>query len=172
MIEFVTLAFLIFSIFLESDSIPLTVILYLTKVSFCSNYLHFISFNLRLAFFIFWSIALTYLICSSFILKWIITLSRYTFTNFPRYFLNTLFINLWKVTDALYSLNSITLNWYYPVLIRNAIFSISYFLNHICQYADTKSRLVNYLLLQNLLHVLLMLGNGYLSDMVILFNSS
>ena len=132
--------------FLGLGSIFLAVILYFTKMSFCLNYLHFISFNLRFTSLIFWNTALIYLMYSSFILEWIITSSRYTFTNFPRYYLNTLFINFWKVADALHSLNGITLNWYYPILVKNAVFSISCFLSYTCQYADVRSRIINHLL--------------------------
>jgi len=132
--------------FLKSGLIPLTVILCPTKVSSYLNYLHFVDFNLRFTSLIFWSIALICLVYSSFILKWIIISSRYTSINFLKYCLNTLFINLWKVASALHSPNDMTLNWYCLVLIKNAIFSIFCFLNHTYQYADTRSKVINYLL--------------------------
>ena len=150
---------------------PLILILCPTKISSCSNHLHLLGFNLRLASLIFCNTARTCLICSSFDLEWIITSSRYTSTNLPIYGLNILFINLWNVTDALHSLKGITQNWYYPFLILNAVFSLSFFLTKTCQYAEAKSRLVNHLLSQNLLHVSLILGNGYQSGIVTLFSS-
>src|SRR6266545_7368727 len=143
-----------------------------TKVSSCSNHLHLLGFNLRLVSLIFCSTARTCLICSSFDLEWMITSSRYTFTNLPMYGLRILFINLWNVAGALHNLKGITRNWYCPFLILNAVFSQSFFRTKTCQYAEAKSKLVNYLLLQNLLHVSLMLGNGYRSGMVTLFNGA
>src|SRR6266545_5281078 len=145
---------------------PLTPMTCPTKVSSCSNHLHFVGFSLRLASLIFWSTARTCLICSSFVLEWIITSSRYTLTNLPIYGLNILFISLWKVAGALHNPKGITLNWYCPFRVLNAIFFRSLFLTKTCQYAKAKSRLVNHLLSQNLLHVSLMLGSGYRSDMV------
>src|SRR6266542_3934188 len=99
-----------------------------------------------------------------------ITSSRYTSTNLPTYGLKILFISLWKVTGALHNPKGITRNWYCPLLVLNAVFSQSFFLTKTCQYA--KSKLVNHLLLQNLLHVSLMLGNGYRSGIVTLFNGA
>src|SRR6266542_5046979 len=107
-----TWAFLIFSIFLGSGLILLIPILCPTKVSSCSNYLHLLGFNLRLASLIFLSTARTCFICSSFVLEWMITSSRYTSTNLPTYGLNILFINLWKVAGALHNPKGITRNWY------------------------------------------------------------
>src|SRR6266542_4966748 len=101
-----------------------------------------------------------------------ITSSRYTSTNLPTYGLKILFISLWKVAGALHNLKGITRNWYCPLLILNAVFSRSLFLTITCQYAEAKSRLVIHLLPQNLLHFSLMLGNGYRSGMVTLFNSA
>src|SRR6266545_8389385 len=95
-----------------------------------------------------------------------ITSSRYTSTNLPTYGLNILFISLWNVAGALHNPKGITRNWYYPFLVLNAIFSRSLFLTKTCQYAEAKSRLVNHLLSQNLLHVSLMLDNGYQFGMV------
>src|SRR6266540_1657890 len=151
---------------------PLILITCPTKVSSCSNHLHLLDFNLRLASLIFWSTARTCLICSSFDLKWIITSSRYTSTNLPIYGLNILFISLWNMAGALHNLKGITRNWYCPFLVLNAVFSRSFFLTKTCQYAEAKSKLVNHLLLQNLLHVSLMLGNGYRSGIVTLFNGA
>src|SRR6266542_484553 len=99
-----------------------------------------------------------------------ITSFRYTFTNLPRYGLKILFINLWNVAGALHNLKGITQNWYCSLLVLNAVFSRSFFRTMTCQYAEAKSRLVNHLLPQNLLHVSLMLGIGYRSSIVILFN--
>src|SRR6266542_2057376 len=100
------------------------------------------------------------------------TSSRYTSTNLPMYGLKILFISLWKVAGALHNLKGITQNWYCPLLVLNAVFSWSFFLTKTCQYAEAKSRLVNHLLFQNLLHVSLMLGNGYRSGIVTLFNGA
>src|SRR6266508_1855295 len=111
---------------LGSDLMPLIPILCLTKVSFCSNYLHLLGFNFRLAFLIFWSTARTYLICSFFVLEWMITSSRYTSTNLPMYGLNILFISLWNVAGALHNPKGITRNWYCPFLVLNAVFSRSF----------------------------------------------
>src|SRR6266542_481414 len=149
---------------------PLIPITCPTKVSSRSNHLHLLGFNLRLASLIFWSTACTCLICSSFVLEWMITSSRYTSTNLPIYGLKILFISLWKVAGALHSLKGITWNWYCPLLILNAVFSQSFFLTKTCQYAEVKSRLVNHLLSQNLLHVSLILDSGYRSGIVTLFN--
>ncbi len=135
------------------------------------NYLYFVSFNLKFVSLIFYSTALTCLMCSFFILEWIITLSRYISTNFLRYDLNILFINLWKMAGTLHNPNGITLNWYCPILVKNAIFFISCFLNHTCQYAEARSKVVNHLLFQNWLHVSLILDSEYLSSIIILFNS-
>src|SRR6266496_2943314 len=151
---------------------PLIPITCPTKVSSCSNYLHLLGFNLRLASLIFWSTARTCLICSSFVLEWIITLSRYTSTNLPMYDLKILFISLWNMAGALHNPKGITRNWYYPFLVLNAVFFQSFFLTKTCQYAEAKSKLVNYLLPQNLLHVSLMLGSGYRSGMVTLFKGA
>src|SRR6266511_3636245 len=164
--------FLIFSIFLGSGLIPLIPITCLTKVSSCSNHLHLLGFNFRLASLIFWSTACTCLICSSLDLEWMIISSRYTSTNLPMYGLKILFINLWNVTGVLHNLKGITRNWYCPFLILDAVFSQSLFLTKTCQYAEAKSRLVNHLLPQNLLHVSLMLGNGYRSGIVTLFSDA
>src|SRR6266536_3675770 len=158
--------------FLGSDLMPFTPITCPTKVSSCSNHLHLLGFNLRLASLIFWSTTRTCLICSSFDLKWMITSSKYTSTNLPIYGLKTLFISLWNVAGALHNPKGITQNWYCPFLVLNAVFSQSLFLTKTCQYAEAKSKLVNYLLLQNLLHVSLMLGNGYRSGIMTLFSSA
>src|SRR6266542_2047294 len=101
-----------------------------------------------------------------------ITSSRYTSTNLPMYGLKSLFINLWKVAGALHNLKSITLNGYCPLLVLNAVFSRCLFLTMTCQYAEDKFKLVIHLLPQNLLHVSLMLGSGYRSGMVTLFNGA
>src|SRR6266545_7255862 len=101
-----------------------------------------------------------------------ITSSRYTSTNLSTYGLKILFINLWKVAGALHNPKGITRNWYYPLLVLNAVFSQSLFLTMTCQYAEAKSKLVIHLLSQNLLHVSLMLGNGYQSGIVTLFNGA
>src|SRR6266498_5371439 len=151
---------------------PLIPILCPTKVSSCLNHLHLLSFSFRLASLIFWSTAHTCLICSSFDLEWIITSSKYTFTNLPIYGLKILFISLWNVAGALHNLKGITQNWYCLLLVINAVFSRSFFLTKTYQYAEAKSKLVNYLLPQNLLHISLMLGNGYQSGIVTLFNSA
>src|SRR6266498_5943377 len=151
---------------------PLIPITCPTKVSSCLNHLHLLGFNLRLASLIFCSTACTCLICSSFVLEWMITSFRYTSTDLPTYGFNILFISLWNVAGALYNLKGITRNWYCPLLVLNAVFFRSFFLTKTCQYAEAKSKLVNHLLLQNLLHVSLMLGNGYQSGIVTLFNSA
>src|SRR6266542_1064168 len=101
-----------------------------------------------------------------------ITSSRYTFTNLPIYGLNILFISLLNVAVILHSPKDITRNWYCPLLVLNTIFSWSFFLTKTCQYAEVKFRLVNHLLPQNLLHVSLILGNGYQSGIVTLFNDT
>src|SRR6266540_4247 len=151
---------------------PLTPITCSTKVSSCSNHLHLLGFNFRLASLIFWSTACTCLICSSLDLEWMIISSRYTSTNLPMYGLKILFINLWNVAGALHNPKGITRNWYWPFLVLNAVFSRSFFLTKTCQYAEAKFKLVNYLLPQNLLHVSLMLGNRYRFGMVTLFNGA
>src|SRR6266540_5048064 len=143
-----------------------------TKVSSCSNYLHLLGFNLRLASLIFCNTARTCLICFSFVLEWMMTSSRYTSTNLPTYGLKILFISLWNVASALHNPKGITQNWYCPLLVLKAVFFRSFFMTKTCQYAEAKSKLVNHLLLQNLLYVSLMLGNGYLSGIVTLFNGA
>src|SRR6266511_2310991 len=167
-----TWAFLIFSIFLGSGLMPLIPITCPTNVSSCSTHLHLLGFNLRLASLIFCNTARTCLICSSFVLEWMITSSRYTSTNLPMYGLKILFISLWKLAGALHNPKGITRNWYCLFLILNVVFSRSLFLTKTCQYAEAKSKLVNHLLFQNLLHVSLMLGNGYRSGIVTLFSDA
>ena len=127
-----TLVFLIFFTFRGSGLIPFLSTRCLTNISFVWNYWYFDSLSLKLAFLIFSNTALICLLCSFRLFEYMITSSRYTYTNFPMYCLRTLFISLWKVASTLFSLNGITLNWYYPFLVRKAILGLSFFLSWIC----------------------------------------
>src|SRR6266540_363767 len=70
--------------------------------------------------------------------------SKYTRMNFLRYFLNTSFINRWKVAGALQSPKSILFHSNSPQGVMKAVTSLDFDSISTCQYPLAKSNEVNH----------------------------
>src|SRR6266540_5350661 len=70
--------------------------------------------------------------------------SKYTRTNFLRYFLNTWFINRWKVAGTLQSLKGILFYSNSPQGVMKAVTSFDFSSISTCQYPLAKSSEVNH----------------------------
>src|SRR6266496_5993516 len=70
--------------------------------------------------------------------------SKYTRTNFPRYFLNTWFIRRWKVAGALQRPKGILFHSNSPHGVMKAVTSLDFDSISTCQYPLAKSSEVNH----------------------------
>src|SRR2546430_5632522 len=76
-----------------------------------------------------------------------ITSSKYTATNFPKYSCRMRFINRWKVPGAYDNPKGMTNHSYNPKGVMNAVFSTSSSFMATCQYPLARSKVVNQLAL-------------------------
>src|SRR6266508_744073 len=87
--------------------------------------------------------------------------SKYTRTNFLRYFLNTWFINHWKVAGALQSLKGILFYSNSPQGVMKAVTSLDFGSISTCQYLLAKFSEVNHPAPLKLANISVCRGIGY-----------
>src|SRR6266540_5878313 len=87
--------------------------------------------------------------------------SKYTRTNFPRYFLNTSFINRWKVAGALQRPKGILFHSNSPQGVMKAVISFDFGSISTCQYPLAKSSEVNHPAPLKLANISVCQGIGY-----------
>src|SRR6266545_8209724 len=87
--------------------------------------------------------------------------SKYTRTNFPRYFLNTWFINHWKVAGILQRLKGILFHSNSLQGVMKAITSLDFDSISTCQYPLAKSSKVNHPAPPKLANISVCRGIGY-----------
>ena len=88
-------------------------------------------------------------------------LSKYIRTNFPRYFLNTWFINHWKVAGALQRPKGILFHSNSPQEVIKAVTSLDFSSISTCQYPLAKFSKVNYPASLKLANISVCQGIGY-----------
>src|SRR6266542_2086328 len=88
-------------------------------------------------------------------------LSKYTRTNFPRYFLNTSFINRWKVAGALQRPKGILFPSNSSQGVMKAVTSLDFGFISTCQYPLAKSSEVNHPAPPKLANISVCQGIGY-----------
>src|SRR6266542_1872451 len=88
-------------------------------------------------------------------------LSKYTRTNFSRYFLNTWFIKRWKVAEALQRLKGILFHSNSPQRVIKAVTSLDFSFISTCQYPLAKSSEVNHPAPPKLANISVCRGIGY-----------
>src|SRR6266511_1963441 len=87
--------------------------------------------------------------------------SKYTRTNFPRYFLNTSFISRWKVAGTLQRPNGILFHSNSPQGVMKAVTSFDFGSISTCQYTLAKSNEVNHPAPPKLANISVCRGIGY-----------
>src|SRR6266540_2744154 len=87
--------------------------------------------------------------------------SKYTKTNFPRYFLNTWFIKRWKVAGVLQRPKGILFHLNSPQGVIKAVTSLDFGFISTCQYPLAKSSEVNHPAPPKLANISVCQGIGY-----------